>query len=182
MKLIAKCFIILSFVLFLGSVPEFSHAQIFDPVFDPGSDSDTPYGICLEAGVSDPEHENFDACNGVDCSNPQDEDEVLKCSSDVNTGTTIAGESLGSTGLTNSSNIGEFIIKLINASLPYLTLAAFLGYLVAGFLYVTALGNDEQLGKAKKILLWSSVGLIIVILSFAITQFFTGDLVEGLNA
>ncbi len=41
----------------------------------------------------------------------------------------------------------------------------------AGLLWMTAAGNDEQIGKAKKILAAAIVGLIIVLSAYAITRF-----------
>ncbi len=101
---------------------------------------------------------------------------------DVEAGTGLAATSLEGSGITHTDNLGDLIIKYINFILPYLTLAAFVGFVVAGFFYVTAYGNEEQLGKAKKILIWSAVGLILVIASYSIIQLLTQDLVTSLEA
>jgi len=37
-----------------------------------------------------------------------------------------------------------------------------------------------MMGKAKKILIWTTIGLILVMLSYAITNLLTGELVKGL--
>lgn len=167
---------IASFALFLGLsfvIPTLAHAQIFTGT---EFDEDQQYGICL----GEVDLDRYPQCEGVDCTDP-DFVENPFCISEAQAGTSLAGDSISSTGLTGTSSFSDFIIKLVNFALPYLALAAFLGYVAAGFIYVTAMGNDEQLGRAKKILIWSTVGLVIVILSFAITQLFTRDLVEGLN-
>ena len=41
---------------------------------------------------------------------------------------------------------------------------------------VTAGGNEEQIAKAKKIITYAVIGLIIIILSFAIVNFVTSVL------
>ena len=133
-------------------------------------------GVCLE----DPDLEKYPECKDLDCKDEKNAKNLL-CMTETQAGTEIVGDAIGSTGLTHTDNFGDFIKKLVNFSLPYLTLAAFIGYVVAGFMYVTAFGNDEQLTKAKNILIWSSIGLVLVILSFAITQLFTTDLVQELN-
>ena len=89
-------------------------------------------------------------------------------------------EALGRTGITETKDIGDLILKYVNFALPYLALAAFVGFVYAGFLYVTAYGNEEQIQKSKKILIYAVVGLIVVILSYSIVQLFTEELVEGL--
>jgi hypothetical protein len=89
-------------------------------------------------------------------------------------------EALGRTGITETKDIGDLILKYVNFALPYLALAAFIGFVYAGFLYVTAYGNEEQIQKSKKILIYAVIGLIVVILSYSIVQLFTEELVEAL--
>lgn len=43
----------------------------------------------------------------------------------------------------------------------------------AGFLMFTAAGNDEQIGKAKGIIINSVIGLIIIMSAYSITSFVT---------
>lgn len=176
MNHICKFFIIASAIILATTFmpTELSQATIFEGTeFKEG----VRFGMCLEAGAA----EKYPAeCAGVDCNNPQGEEEIAKCTSEAEVGTGLAKTKLEGTGITHTENFGDFIKKLVNFALPYLVLAAFVGYVVAGFMYVTAFGNDEQLTKAKKILIWSSIGLILVMLSYAITNLLTGELVRGL--
>jgi len=41
----------------------------------------------------------------------------------------------------------------------------------AGFLWMTAAGNDDQVGKAKSLLTQAVIGLVIILLSYSITYF-----------
>lgn len=100
---------------------------------------------------------------------------------DTQAGTDLLKDELSGTGITHTDTFSDLVIKYINFILPYITLAAFAGLVWSGFLYVTAYGDDEQITKAKTIIMWSIVGLILVIISFAVVRFFTVDLVEGLN-
>jgi len=185
MSKISKSFLIVSVLAFVSAfMPlEDSQAAIFS-----GSETKTGvvYGICLsEAARTDSSHKNFEECKDVLCDDPEfmanaSDDDLIRCTPETAAGTGVAKSSLEGSGITHTDDFGDFVIKLVNFSLPYLTLAAFVGYVIAGFMYVTALGNDEQLQKAKKILVWSSIGLILVILSYAITNLLTGQLVEGL--
>lgn len=45
---------------------------------------------------------------------------------------------------------------------------AFLSFTVGGVMMVTAHGNDEQIGKGKKILFWSIGALAIIVASYGI--------------
>lgn len=171
MNPITKSFITLSAILFMTAFIPLQHtqAQIFE-----GSETEEgqQFGLCLD----NPDHPD---CAGIDCDSEADQLNPL-CISEAAAGTGLAKTSLEGSGITHTDNFGDFIKKLVNFSLPYLVLAAFVGYVVAGFMYVTAFGNDEQIQKAKKILIWVSAGLILVILSYAITNLLTGELVTGL--
>jgi TRAP-type C4-dicarboxylate transport system permease small subunit len=48
----------------------------------------------------------------------------------------------------------------------------------AGFLYLTAAGDDSKVGKAKKLLGQSIVGLVIIVAAYAIADFVIQALVE----
>jgi hypothetical protein len=91
-------------------------------------------------------------------------------------------ETLGKTGVTGTANVGDLLLKYVNFVLPYLALAAFLGFVYAGFLYVTAYGSDEQTQKAKKIMTYAVIGLVLVILSYSIVQLLTGNLVQEIQS
>jgi len=171
MNSVCKFFIIASAILFATAFIPVKDAQA--AIFDGSvTKDDVPFGYCLD-NPGDTEY-----CNGIECDGEHRNDPL--CISEAQAGTGLAADSLEGSGITHTDNFGDFIKKLVNFALPYLTLAAFVGYVVAGFMYVTAFGNDEQLTKAKKILIWSSVGLILVMLSYAITNLLTGALVTGL--
>jgi len=101
--------------------------------------------------------------------------------SDAECGARQIGGVLEGSGVTGESDLGQLILKYVNFALPYLALAAFIGFIYAGFLYVTAYGNDEQVQKSKKILIYVVVGLLVVILSYSIVQLLTGELVAGVQ-
>lgn len=100
---------------------------------------------------------------------------------DMQTGIDKFGTEIERTGIANNRDIGDLIIKYVNFILPYLAVAAFAAFVYAGILYVTAYGNDEQLGKAKKIMIYAAIGLIIVILSYSIVNLLTESLVKEIS-
>lgn len=151
-----------------------AQAQIFGGT---GTNEPGSVGYCLSNPAECPDP---DGVYDTKCDNPAYQND-LDCRSEAAQGSQLAKTSLQGSGITHTENAGDLIIKYVNFLLPYLTLAAFVGFVVAGFFYVTAYGNDEQLQKAKKILIWSVVGLILVISSFAIVQFFTSGLLGKLG-
>lgn len=100
---------------------------------------------------------------------------------DTQTGVNNLKTALGNSGVTKIDSVSELIVAYVNFALPYLALAAFLGFVYAGFLYVTAYGAEEQITKAKKIMIYAVVGLIVVILSYGIVQLLTVELVKNIT-
>jgi len=72
---------------------------------------------------------------------------------------------------TAPGTLGQNITQLINYFLGILGLVAVAFLIYAGILMVTAGGNDEQVSKAKKIITYAAIGIIIVLLSWAIVSF-----------
>lgn len=81
------------------------------------------------------------------------------------------GNALGDTGLSDDlpTSIG-FIIK---ALLSLLGTVFLILTIYAGILWMTAQGNDEKTGQAKKIIESAVIGLFIVVSAYAITAFVT---------
>jgi hypothetical protein len=167
MTKVFKIFLI-SIILFLFAYGS-ANAVIFSGLEEEG----VPYGLCLD-------NPDDTRCDGIDCTKETFKDKT-ECISQAQEGTEKAKESLSGSGITHTEKLSDLIIKYVNFVLPYLTLAAFLGFVVAGFLYVTAYGDQANLDKAKKILIWAIVGLILVIASFTIVQFFTSGLLGQLK-
>ncbi|MFA6604048.1 MAG: pilin [Patescibacteria group bacterium] len=66
----------------------------------------------------------------------------------------------------------ETIIGTIIRSLLGLLGTVFVVFIIyAGYLWMTAQGDSDQIGKAKKIILNASVGLVIILLAWSITEF-----------
>ena len=68
----------------------------------------------------------------------------------------------------------DAVVGFINYFLGFLGLVAVAFVVYAGVLMVTSQGEDENTGKAKKILLYAGAGIVIVLLSFAIVRLIVG--------
>src|SRR3990167_8610093 len=102
----------------------------------------------------------FIGCNGL-CTLP------AECNTGGNT-----NQPGGGTAITNpiqSNTFGELMAKIADAAakigLPLV--AVFMIY--AGFLFVSARGNEEQLTKAKTTFFWTIIGALLVVGAFAIS-------------
>ncbi len=79
----------------------------------------------------------------------------------------------GSVGL-GTSDLKQTVVNIIQWVLGILALVAVLMIIVGGFQWMTAAGNDERIDKAKKIISAAVIGLIIVLLAWAIVIFVAG--------
>ena len=67
--------------------------------------------------------------------------------------------------------VGATVGRIINACLGVLGIVLIVLVLYGGFLWMTAAGNEERITKAKKIFGNAIIGLIIVIMAYAISRF-----------
>jgi hypothetical protein len=62
------------------------------------------------------------------------------------------------------------VLRIVNFFLGFLGLLAVLMIIYGGVLVVTSAGDPEKAGKGKKILLYAAIGILIILLSFAIVS------------
>ncbi len=77
--------------------------------------------------------------------------------------------------LTSSSSVRDFVIRIVNFALGFLGLLAVIIVIYGGILYVTAAGEDEKTQKGKKAITYATIGLLIVLGSFA----FVNTIIKG---
>lgn len=88
------------------------------------------------------------------------------------------GTGLGS-GLTSQTSLSGFIFRVIQIALALAGLIAVLFLIIGGFRFITAGGNDENSGQARKIILNAVIGIIVIILSFVIVNVVQNTLLNG---
>ncbi len=66
------------------------------------------------------------------------------------------------------------VLTIVNFFLTFLGLLAVIMVIYGGFLYVSSAGNEENVNKAKKILLYAVVGIVVIIVSFALVNTILG--------
>ena len=72
---------------------------------------------------------------------------------------------------TNSqTSARQLILTFINFFLFFLGLIATAFIIYGGFLYITSGGDDGATEKAKKILVFSAIGILIILISFALVN------------
>jgi len=65
----------------------------------------------------------------------------------------------------------EIIGKVVGAGLAFIGILFFILIIYGGFLWMTARGNEQQVTKAKELIIAASIGLVIVLAAYAITVY-----------
>lgn len=63
-----------------------------------------------------------------------------------------------------------YIVTVLNFILSFLGLIAAIFIIYAGFLYVTAGGDDAQHEKSKKIIIFTAAGIFVILISYALVN------------
>ncbi len=71
------------------------------------------------------------------------------------------------------------IFKIINISLTFIGIIFVILIIYGGFLWMTSQGNDDQVRKARTIIIRSAIGLFIVLASLSITWFVFNSIIEA---
>lgn len=73
-------------------------------------------------------------------------------------------------------NIAASVIRII---LGFLGIVAVIIILLGGFKWMTAGGNEDKVGEAKKLIIAGVIGLVIIIAAFAIATFVLSQLMSA---
>ena len=74
-------------------------------------------------------------------------------------------------GFSDPKSIPELVGALIGAFLSFLGVIFLILIVYGGFTWMLSAGNETKVLKAKKILTQSVIGMIIIMSSYAVTQF-----------
>ncbi|MCD4705795.1 hypothetical protein K8R61_01815 [bacterium] len=80
------------------------------------------------------------------------------------------------TSVTETSSISKAIGEIIGIFLSFLGIIFFILMVYGGFMWMTAAGNQDKVGTAKKIIANAILGLIIVFSAYIITYIITNEL------
>lgn len=77
-------------------------------------------------------------------------------------------------GVSGGGDIQSTFGTIINAALSLIGTIFFILMIYAGFLWMTARGDEGQIDKSKQIISGTIIGLVLVVSAYAITVFVTG--------
>jgi hypothetical protein len=75
-----------------------------------------------------------------------------------------------------TSDIRQTVAQIINVALSLLGIVALVIILAGGFKWMTAGGNEEKVGEARKMIFSGIIGLAIILSAFAIARFVLNQL------
>lgn len=78
---------------------------------------------------------------------------------------------IANTGIRDETDIVFVIGVILKFILFFAGIAAVVAIIIAGFLLILGFGSDASLQRAKKILIWAPVGLLVIILAFPLVNF-----------
>lgn len=72
------------------------------------------------------------------------------------------------------TSLRGLVLTIVNYFLGFLGLLAVVMVIYGGVTYVSSAGNDEAVGKAKKIIMYALIGIVIILLSFVVVKAILG--------
>jgi hypothetical protein len=94
------------------------------------------------------------------------------------------GEAFGEDPGVDRNNVRDIRLVIANAIrvfLGFMGVVFLILIIYAGILWMTAAGKEDQVGKAKSLLIAATIGLIIVVASFAIAELITIKIFESVT-
>lgn len=73
--------------------------------------------------------------------------------------------------ITQPSQISELVLRILGWISGIIMFIALIMLLFAAFLYLTAGGSEDRVGKAKNYLLYAIVGIVVAILAYSVQPF-----------
>ncbi|MBN1326018.1 hypothetical protein JW977_03520 [Candidatus Falkowbacteria bacterium] len=79
--------------------------------------------------------------------------------------------SAGEAGLETGIGWTEIVVRIIQAILGLVGVVFFILVIYGGYVWMTARGNEENVNKAKKIIISAIIGLAIIVTAYSISYF-----------
>lgn len=89
----------------------------------------------------------------------------------IGEGSAAAGIGLG------GGDFQEILADVVRTFMSFLGIIAVMVILYGGFKWMTSGGDDSKVEKARKLIINGAIGLVIILLSYAIVQFVIGEII-----
>lgn len=75
-------------------------------------------------------------------------------------------------------DLTEVILRILQVSLGFVGIVALLMFIIGGFEFLMSGGNQNLIKKGKDTLVWASIGIVVILLSYSILKFIFERLVN----
>ena len=82
-----------------------------------------------------------------------------------------AGQGFGEAITKSDTNLSSIIGKIVGAALSFLGVVFFVLIIYGGYMWMFSMGNEQTAAKAKEIIIAAVIGLVIVLMAYAITSY-----------
>lgn len=89
---------------------------------------------------------------------------------------TSASEWINNLDAAADKDLKSWVTDTVNFAIGLAALAAVVMLIAAGFMYITANGDEQKIGKATKTLTFAIVGLVVCFIAVMIVNFVLGDI------
>lgn len=79
-------------------------------------------------------------------------------------------EAAAAAGVSSETDFGAVLGAIVDTALSYVSLLAVAVIIIAGLFLILGLGSDDSRERAKKIVLYVAIGLLLIILSKALVE------------
>ena len=107
----------------------------------------------------------------------------VSLATDITDQNTILDNVAGNAGvnIVQTSNISEYVGIIVKVALVLISTIFLILMVYAGLLWMTAQGEEEKIKKSQKTIIMASLGLLVIVSSYAITSFVFSGLDTGTN-
>jgi len=95
----------------------------------------------------------------------------LQQASDAGAISNLKGKAQGSLNPLGLTNAADLMGRVVKIGMSIIGSIAFVLFIYGGILWMTASGNSERETKARHILIWGSLGLVVILASYALVKF-----------
>ena len=85
--------------------------------------------------------------------------------------TALEGMGVKKATIDNNSNLSTIIGTIVGAALAFLGVVFFVLIIYGGYMWMFSMGNEQTATKAKEIIIAAIIGLVIVLMAYAITSY-----------
>lgn len=75
--------------------------------------------------------------------------------------------------------IGSLLNVILNYTLALVGILGVIGFVISGILYLTAAGDEDQAGKAKNVMMYSIIGVIVALIGWIVVKAISQVFVTG---